>query len=84
MNKLSINIKKPNFIIFCNKHKIINTENLNVSIDNIVIDQVHNTTFLGVTISSNLTWHDHIKAISSKVSKNVAILLCMDSVFIMT
>ena len=45
LNKLSLNIKKTNFILFSNKDKIINTENLNVLIDNIVIDQVHNTKF---------------------------------------
>ena len=30
---------------------------------------------MGVIINSNLTWHDHIKAISSKVSKSIGILL---------
>ena len=29
LNKLSLNIKKTNFIMFSNKNKIINTENLN-------------------------------------------------------
>ena len=71
--------------MFSNKNKIINTENLNVLIDNIVIDQIDNTKFLGVIINSNQTWHDHInsnltchdhiKAISSKVSKSIGILL---------
>ena len=75
LNKLSLNIKNTNFIMFSNKNKIINTESLNVLIDNIVINQVHNTTFLGVIINSNLTQHDHIKAISSKVSKSIGILL---------
>ena len=61
--------------MFSNKNKIINIESLNVLNDNIVIDQVHNTKFLGVIIHSNLTWHDHIKAISSKVNKSIGILL---------
>ena len=61
--------------MFSNKNKMINTQNLNVLIDNIIIDQVYNTKFLGVVINSNLTWHDHIKAISSKVSKSIDILL---------
>ena len=61
--------------MFSKKNKIINTQNLNVLIDNIIIDQVYNTKFLGVIINSNLTWHDHIKAISSRVSKSKGILL---------
>ena len=75
LNKLSLNIKKTNFIMFSNKNKIINTESLNVLIDNIVIDQVHNTKCLSVIINSNLTWYDHIKAIYSKVSKSIGIFL---------
>ena len=59
LNKRSLNIKKANFIMFSNKNKIINTENLNVLIDNIVIDQVHNTKLLGVIINSNLTWQPY-------------------------
>ena len=57
--------------MFSNKNKIINTQQLNVLIDNIVIDQVDNTKFVGVIINANLTWHDHIKAISSKISKSI-------------
>ena len=33
--------------MFSNKNEIINTESLNVLIDNIVIDQVHNTNIFG-------------------------------------
>ena len=52
--------------MFSNKNKIINTDNLNVLIDNIVIDQVHNIKFFGVIINSNLTWHDHINPLTAK------------------
>ena len=66
LNKLSLNIKKTNFIMFSNKYKIINTENLNVLIDNIAIDQVHNTKFVGVIINSNLTWLTILKLYPAK------------------
>ena len=42
--------------MFSNKNKIINTQSLNVIIDNIVIDQIYNTKFVGVIINSNITW----------------------------
>ena len=62
--------------MFSNKNKIINTQNLNVLIDNIIIiDQVYNTKFIGVVINSNLTWHDDIKAISGKVNQSIGIRL---------
>ena len=66
LKKLSLNINKPNFIMFSNKNKIINTESLNVLIDNIVIDQVHNTKFVGVIINSNLTWLTILKLYPAK------------------
>ena len=60
--------------MFSNKNKIINTRNLNLLIDIIIIDQVYNTKCLFVIINSKLKWHDHIKTISSKVSKSIGIL----------
>ena len=62
LNKLSLNIKQTSFIMFSNKNKIINTEQFNILFDNIVIDEVHNTKFLGVIINSNLTMADHINS----------------------
>ena len=49
--------------MFSNKNEIINTESLNVLIDNIVIDQVHNTKISGVIINSNLKWLTILKLI---------------------
>ena len=77
LNKLSLNIKKTNFILFGQKNKIINISNLNIKIDDVIIEQVENTKFLGVVINSTLTWQDHIKTVCKKVSKNVGILLRM-------
>ena len=38
IDNLSLNIRKHNCIMFSNKYRILNTENLHVLIDNIVID----------------------------------------------
>ena len=38
------------------------------------IEQVTNTTFLGVTIDDNLTWREHINMVETKVSKSIAVL----------
>ena len=48
--------------------------NLNLIIDNVKIEQVEHTKFLGVIINSKLTRQDHIKLVSSNVSKIVGIL----------
>ena len=49
-----------------NKNKIINTENFNILIDNIVIDQVDNNKFSGVIINSNQTWLTILKLYPAK------------------
>ena len=54
INKLSLNIKKTNYIIFKSNQKLINYK-LNIKLDNIEIEQVSFTKFLGVIINENLT-----------------------------
>jgi len=58
-NKLSLNIKKTNYIIFKNKHSNRKYENINIIIDDNVIDRVSNTKFLGVFVDECLTWSVH-------------------------
>jgi hypothetical protein len=74
LNKLSLNIKKTNFILFRNNNKKIAISNLSIKIDDVIIEQVIKTKFLGVIINENLSWQDHIKVITNKISKNIGIL----------
>ena len=73
INKLSLNFKKTNYIILKSKQKLIN-DKLNIKIDNIEIEQVSVTKFLGIIINENLTWENHIKAVKNKISKSMGIL----------
>merc|ERR1712035_191640 len=73
INKLSLNIKKTNFILFSNNHKKLD-ENLTVLIDNVSITNVDSTRFLGVLIDKNLSWEPHISLISSKIAKTIGII----------
>ena len=54
INKLSLNIKNTNFTIFSPKRKIVPPNNLQLLIDNIPVEQVDKTKFLGVVITSEL------------------------------
>ena len=71
LNKLSLNIKKTNYMIFCNKTI---PDDLQISINNIVIERVKSTKFLGVMIDDNLNWKMHISHVKSKLSKSIAII----------
>ncbi len=71
VNKLSLNINKTNFIIFTNNKIKYDTK---VYINDIEIERVFCTKFLGVIIDSKLTWTNHIQHIKGKVAKNVSLM----------
>ena len=47
---------------------------LNIILDDVSLDRVNSTKFLGVTIDENLTWKKHIDAISKTISRNAGML----------
>ena len=72
-NKLSLNIKKTNFMIFPPTTKQDGPQ-LNITINGQKILQVTQTKFMGIIIDSNLTWKAHIKFIRNKVAKSIGII----------
>ena len=72
-NKLSLNVKKTNYILFGRKGKNVQ-ENFCLSINGIAIDRVEFTKFLGVYIDENLNWKNHASEKSSKISKSIGIM----------
>ena len=71
VNKLSLNIKKSNYMIFTHSKK---TSDLNLVINNIPLQRVYCTKFLGVQLDSKLTWNNHIIYIKGKLARGVGIL----------
>ena len=69
-NKLSLNIKKTNYILFGTKHLSAAVFH-NVSIDGQLLERVEYTKFLGVYIDEKLTWKKHIEHVASKISKGL-------------
>ena len=69
-NKLTLNISKTHFMVFHRakhkKYKII------IEINNIPIEQVRHTKFLGVIFDDNLDWSNHISYINTKIAKGIA------------
>ena len=77
-NKLVINLSKTNCMLFSNKRNI---PNLNIQLNNSNLDMVSETTFLGVVIDNKLSWKAHVKYVSSKISKSIAILRILRNSF---
>jgi len=78
-HKLSLNIKKCNFVIFRPYQKKINY-NINIKIKDfnsqncISLANKDYVKYLGLLLDSTLSWKHHINYISSKISKSVGLL----------
>ena len=74
-NKLSLNIGKTQFILF-EKHRQSNNNitPVNISINNVIIQQTDNIKFLGVNIDKKLKWNLHIMTKCNQVSKTLAVM----------
>ena len=81
VNKLHINTSKCCFIDFKPDKNVIPDSNLCLKINNVVIKQVNEARFLGVTLDENLNWKSHIHKLSKKLSCSAGILnLIKDSI----
>ena len=72
-NKLSLNVKKTKYITFTPRQKRLNCS-FQIAIDNQPINQVTETTFLGVILDKNLTWKPHISYLANKISKSIGVI----------
>ena len=52
----------------------VETVKLNVKLDGVSLNRVSSTKFLGVIIEENLTWKNHIDAISKTLSRDIGML----------
>ena len=72
-NKLSLNIKKTNYMIFLSGY--IAPDDIKITIRNEMIGRVYSTKFLGVLIDSKLNWKCHVHYINNKLSKCIGIMI---------
>ena len=73
-NRLSVNPRKCNVIVFSNRTKFYETDSINIKLNNVEIPRVEQTKFLGVIVDSKLTWKFHIQEVEKKVSRNIGII----------
>ena len=77
-NKLLVNLTKTHVMLFSFKR---NNPKLSIQINNSELEEKTETNFLGIYIDNKLTWKAHIKHICNKVSKSIAILRQVRSIF---
>lgn len=73
-NKLSLNVKKTNFIMFGKKSKAYQDNEVKILLNGIPIERVHTSKFLGIFLDDDLNWKFHISQISLKVSRSIGVL----------
>ena len=71
-NGLKLNTTKSKYIMFRKQNK--NIPLFNIHINNVNIESVQNFNFLGLHLSSDMTWNFHINEVSKKISRNIGIL----------
>ena len=78
-NGLMLNVRKTNYMLFSNVN-IEDFSSYKPTINNIPIERKFVTKFLGVLIDDKLQWAHHIKALSTKMSRNCGILYKMKGI----
>ena len=78
VNKLILNVEKTQVMLFSFKK---NNPKLSLKIGDTEIEEKSETNFLGVQLDNKLTWKAHIAHICKKVSKSIAVLRLVRSIF---
>ena len=73
LNKLTLNVKKSNFIIF-RSHKRKLKHHLSLKLNNELLQCVEHTKFLGIIIDQHLTWKNHINYVTKKITRTTGVL----------
>ena len=71
-NKLVLNYKKTNYMIFTKKK--IDFNNVELKVNEHTFQRAIVTKFLGVLIDHKLTWNEHTSNMCNKIAKNIGIL----------
>ena len=73
-NKLTLNLRKTNYLIFQPCQKVDYNLLTPLSIAGHCLEQVSKIKYLGIYIDNHLSWHDHIDYVCVKVSKSINIM----------
>ena len=74
-NKLTLNIKKTKVMVIGSNRKLSNTSSVTVHVNgNTIAENVEHFSYLGVTLSTTMTWNEHVTNLSSKVNKRLELL----------
>ena len=75
-NKLSLNIAKTEFMVIGSRQRLATFDDheLCVTVNGASVKQVKSSKTLGITLDENLTWRNHVDAITKKISSGIGAL----------
>ena len=73
-NKLTLNLSKTKFMVMGSDRKLNNFPQLHLTVMDKEINSENHVEYLGVTISSKMTWSDHIENIWSTINQRLGLL----------
>ena len=78
-NKLALNISKTKYMVFRTANKHVAYPKLYIF--KIILNESQIFNFLGLTLSSTLSWNQHINKISLKISQSIGILYRLRDIY---
>ena len=74
-NKLTINENKTKYMVYNSNRRTHKTNCIkNITMNNVILEEVKNIKFLGIIINNKLNWSDHKLHIKTKICKSIGIL----------
>ena len=72
LNRLSLNIDKTNFVVFCPPQR--KPQSINLKISGRAVEHLSYVKYLGLIIDCNLNWRKHAHEVGKKISRGIGIL----------
>ena len=69
---MSLNVSKTKVMVFRKNYLTSNSSEF--LLDNVKINLVTSTKFLGVEVNSDLSWSDHINSVSNKIARAIGVI----------
>ena len=73
-NELFVNCTKTKVMIFGSKQRFVRIDNPVLSLSGTSLELIYFVKYLGLLFDRAMTWHDHINAVASNVSKRLGLL----------
>lgn len=73
-NLLTLNVEKCKFVIFGSPRKLNSFCDLSLDINTQILERRKTFKYLGIKLSQNMSWSDHIDALSKKVNQRLGVL----------